>query len=340
VRIAQIAPIYSPVPPKKYGGVERVVSYLTEELVANGHDVTLFASSDSTTTARLVSPCRHTAGSQARLCETMLLGMLAREAQEFDAIHFHTVTEFHLPLTRLLQGRNLTTCHGTWDRSLEPLYREFADVPIVSISYAQRNLLPNMNWQGTVYHGLPRNLYELQERRGSYLAFLGQMSFDKGPVRAIQIAMRAGVPLKLAGRPVTASDREYFEASVKPLLGHPLVEYIGEIGDHEKQELLGNAFALLFPIADRAEPFGLVMIEAMACGTPTIAYPGGSVAEIIDEGITGFVVDDDLAAVEAVAKVALLDRRHCREAFENRFLASRMVQDYANLYAEPSPGLR
>jgi len=335
MRIAQVAPLYESVPPKLYGGTERVVSYLTEELVRMGHEVTLFATADSATSARLVAPC----GNAARLDPTCV-DPLARQilmtervfaaADDFDVVHFHT-DFLHFPLSRRAQIRQVTTLHGRLDiPDLAPLYREFAEMPLVSISDAQRAPLSFANWLATVHHGLPADLYDFRAESGGYLAFLGRISPEKGLDRAIEIAGRVGLPLRVAAK-IDKVDRGYFEAVIRPLLHQPLVEYLGEIGEHEKNIFLGNALALLCPV-DWPEPFGLVMIEAMACGTPVVAFRRGSVPEIIDDGVSGFVVDDVGAAVEAVKCAADLDRRRCRNAFLERFQASRMAADYLAVY--------
>jgi glycosyltransferase involved in cell wall biosynthesis len=335
VRIAQVSPLYESVPPKCYGGTERVVSFLTEELVAQGHDVTLYASGDSITTARLVAPCRrslrlHKGCIDQLAHHILMLEMLMKDAADYDVIHYH-VAYLHFPLSRRVQLPQVTTLHGRLDLpDLVPLYHEFFDIPVVSISGAQREPLPGANWQATVYHGLPANRYRFRERRGSYLAFLGRISPEKRVDRAIEIARRIGMPLKIAAK-VDSIDREYFEETIEPLLGAPHIEFIGEIGEEEKDELLGNAYALLFPI-DWPEPFGLVMIESLACGTPVIAYRHGSVPEVIDDGVTGFIVSDLEDAVRAAERVADLDRRRCRAAFEERFTARRMVRDYLAVY--------
>ncbi len=335
MRIAQVAPLYESVPPKYYGGTERVVSYLTEELVAQGHEVTLFASGDSMTKARLVAPCRRS----LRLDKTsvdhlahhiLMLEQLFQRIEEFDAIHFH-IDYLHFPLSRRCAHRHVTTLHGRLDLpDLVGLYQEFLDIPVVSISNAQREPLEWVNWQGTVYHGLPLDLYAFRERPGSYLAFLGRISPEKRVDRAIEIAKRVGMDLKIAAK-VDKVDREYFEAVVEPLLRHPNIDYIGEIGEGEKDEFLGNAYALLFPI-DWPEPFGLVMIEALACGTPVVAYNRGSVPEVLESGTTGFVVTGLEDAVTAVRQVERIDRRVCREVFETRFSSPRMARDYVAVY--------
>jgi glycosyltransferase involved in cell wall biosynthesis len=336
MRIAQVAPLYESVPPKYYGGTERVVSYLTEELVQQGHDVTLFASGDSITAAQLAATTRRSLRLDKDCVDqlahhVLMLERVVQRARSFDVIHFH-VDYLHFPYSRRHATPQLTTLHGRLDLpDLVPLYREFRDMPVVSISAAQREPLRFANWLGTVHHGLPRDLYRFQREAGEYLAFIGRIAPEKRVDRAIEIAKRAGLPLKIAAK-VDDVDREYYETLIKPLLDDPRIEYLGEIGEGEKDEFLGGAHALLFPI-DWPEPFGLVMVEAMACGTPVIAFGGGSVPEIIDEGQTGFIVGDLDDAVAAVHRVGELDRRRCREVFEERFTATRMACDYLELYS-------
>jgi glycosyltransferase involved in cell wall biosynthesis len=337
LRIAQVAPLYESVPPQLYGGTERVVSYLTEELVRQGHDVTLFASGDSQTSADLVAPCpralRLDADRRDMLApHILLLEQVCQLASRFDLIHFHC-DYLHYPLSRRRRVRHVTTLHGRLDLpDLAPVYQEFAEVPLVSISDAQRRPLPLANWQGTVYHGLPRDLHTFQAAPGKYLAFLGRISPEKRVERAVEIARRVGMKLRIAAK-VDAADRKYFHEEIEPLLKESasFVEFIGEVGGPAKDEFLGGAHALLFPI-DWPEPFGLVMIEALACGTPIIAYRHGSVPEIVDEGVTGFVVDSIEGAVAAVAQVAGLSRRRCRQIFEDRFSVERMARDYLRIY--------
>ena len=335
MKIAQVAPLYESVPPKYYGGTERVVSYLTEELVRQGHDVTLFASGDSVTHARLVPACHRSLRLDKRCVDQLshhirLLNMVFKRVEEFDLVHFH-IDYLHYPLTQLKRIRSVTTLHGRLDLpDLVPLYREFRDMPVVSISESQRGPLPWINWQATVYHGLPEDLCAYHAKPGNYLAFLGRISPEKRVDRAIRIARRAGVEIRIAAK-VDDRDREYFESVIEPMLSDPLVDFVGEIGDGEKDDFLGNALALLFPI-DWPEPFGLVMIEAMACGTPIIAYRKGSVPEVVDHGVTGFVVNGVDEAVETVARVRSLDRRRCREVFEERFSVRRMASDYVRIY--------
>ncbi|MGH8638121.1 MAG: glycosyltransferase family 4 protein [Burkholderiales bacterium] len=335
MRIAQVSPLFESVPPKYYGGTERVVSYLTEELVRQGHDVTLYASGDSITRARLVAACRRSLRLDKHCVDqlahhVLMLELLARNAHEYDVIHYH-VDYLHFSLSRRTRVPHVTTLHGRLDiPDLAGLYREFADVPVVSISNSQREPLPAVNWQGTVYHGLPPDLYRFRERRGSYLAFLGRISPEKRVDRAIEIATHVGMPLKIAAK-VDTVDREYFDSTIAPLLRGPYAEYVGEIGEGEKDELLGNAYALLFPI-DWPEPFGLVMIEALACGTPVIAYRRGSVPEVLEDGVIGFIVTGLEDAIAATEKVADLDRRRCRQVFEERFTVERMARDYVAIY--------
>ena len=335
MRIAQVAPLYESVPPKYYGGTERVVSYLTEELVRQGHEVTLFASGDSETKAHLVAACRRSLRMDKhcvdRLAHHMLmLEHVVQRAAEFDIVHFHT-DYLHFPLSRREQITHVTTLHGRLDLpDLVPLYQEFREMPVISISNGQREPLPWANWQATVYHGLPADMYQFRDKTGTYLAFLGRVSPEKRVDRAIEIAKQVGIPLKLAAK-VDRVDKDYFETVVEPLLRHPFVEFVGEIGEGEKEEFLSNAYALLFPI-DWPEPFGLVIIEAMACGTPVIAYRGGAVPEVMEEGHTGFIVQGLEDAVDAVRRVPELSRKRCREVFDHRFTAARMAHDYVQVY--------
>ena len=336
MRIAQVAPLIESVPPRLYGGTERVVALLTNELVRRGHDVTLFASGDSRTSAHLV-PSWPRALRLGGLCQDplaphlLMLEQVARRAEDFDVLHFH-ISQFHFPLVRRLPVAHLTTLHGRLDLpELAPLFAEFSDMPIVSISDAQRKPLPDAGWIGTVHHGLPLDLLEFHSDPGSYLAFLGRIAPEKRVDRAIAIAIACGQRLRIAAK-VDPADRQYFERDIRPLLDHPLIEYIGEIAEEQKSDFLGGASALLFPI-DWPEPFGLVMIEAMACGVPVVAYRGGSVAEIIEHGVTGFVVDTLGQAIEATQAAAGLSRRRCRSVFERRFSAARMAADYERLYA-------
>lgn len=336
MKIAQVAPLYESVPPQYYGGTERVVSYLTEELVQLGHEVTLFASGDSETSAELVPMCPQALRLDAA-CEDGLahhISMLERVVQaasEFDIIHFH-IDYLHFPLSRLKGWPHVTTLHGRLDLpDLDPLYREFSDMPVISISDAQRHPQPHADWQSTVHHGLPPDLYSYIPNPEGYLAFIGRISPEKRVDRAIEIAERAGMPLKVAAK-VDDKDREYFEDSIAPLLEAPHVEFLGEIGEGEKGDFLGNARALLFPI-DWPEPFGLVLIEAMSCGTPVVAYRHGSVPELVEEGETGYIVEEVGEAVDAVRRIDRISRRRCREVFEDRFTARQMAKNYLGVYA-------
>ncbi len=336
MRIAQIAPIYESVPPRLYGGTERVVSYLTEELVALGHEVTLFASGDSTTSARLVSWGAEALRLADRPGESLdaqlrLMGQVAREGDQFDIVHNH-VDYLAFPVLRSCANASLTTPHGRMDgRPWRAMLERYPGLALSSISFAQRRPLAEANWLGMVYHGIPARQHRFRERHGDYLAFVGRISPEKRVDRAVDIARRVGMPLKVAAK-VSPTDRAYAE-QVLPLLDDPLVEFLGEIGDVERDELLGNAYALLFPI-DWPEPFGLVLIEAMACGTPVIGFRHGAVPELVEDGVTGFVVDDVAAAVAAVERVIELDRADCRQLFERRFTARRMASDYVELYGE------
>ena len=335
MRIAQVAPLYESVPPKYYGGTERIVSYLTEELVDQGHDVTLFASGDSVTRARLEPACPCALRLDEECIDQLahhflMLESVMQRSGEFDLLHFH-VDYLHFPLSRRQDTPHVTTMHGRLSiRDIVPLHREFRDMPLVSISEAQRKPLSWANWLATVYHGLPEDLYSMRVRKGDYLAFLGRISPEKRVDRAIEIAQRVGMRLKIAAK-VDNADKEYFEGAIRPLLRGPLVEYVGEIGDGEKEELIGGAYALLFPI-DWPEPFGIVMIEAMACGTPVVAFRRGSVPEILRHGVTGFIVEDVEDAVESIPRVAQLSRARCRREFEERFTAARMARDYLKVY--------
>jgi glycosyltransferase involved in cell wall biosynthesis len=336
MKIAQVAPLIESVPPQLYGGTERIVSYLTEELVKQGHEVTLFASGDSRTSATLVPSVpralRLDPDVKDYLPYTVLqLEHLRQRADEFDVIHFHS-DFIHFPLARALAVRSITTMHGRLDLpDYQPLFREFADMPLVSISNHQRTPLANANWLATVYHGLPTTVCRFNPTpRGNYVAFLGRISPEKRPDRAIEIAARAGVTLKIAAK-VDPADEAYFRSRIQPLLTQPHVEFIGEISEDQKSEFLGNAQALLFPI-DWPEPFGLVLIEAMSCGTPCIAWRAGSVPEVVDHGVTGWIVDSIAAAVDAVRRVHFLDRAAVRARFEKRFSAERMANDYVQLY--------
>jgi glycosyltransferase involved in cell wall biosynthesis len=336
MKIAQVAPLYESVPPKLYGGTERVVSYLTEELVRQGHQVTLFASGDSVTQARLVESCARSLRLDQECVDQLahnivLLEQVFRQASTFDLMHFH-IDYLHFPLSVRQHIPAVTTLHGRLDLpDLVPLYQMFPSMPVVSISDAQRAPLPWVNWLGTVYHGLPADLYTFRETPGTYLAFLGRISPEKGVEQAITIAQQVGMPLKIAAK-VDRADREYFREVVQPLLQKSsLIEYVGEVGGNHKDAFLGEAYALLFPI-DWPEPFGLVMIEAMACGTPVIAYSRGSVPEVLEDGVTAWIVEGIEEATQAVRRVPALSRARCRQVFEERFSASRMAQDYVRIY--------
>ncbi len=337
MRIAQVAPLTEAVPPKLYGGTERVVHWLTEELVALGHDVTLFASGDSHTTAKLDAgwPKALRLDGSVRDPNALHMEMLERVRQksdddEFDVLHFH-LDYYPFSLFSRQPTPFVTTLHGRLDLpEHQPTFTTFSKAPVISISDAQRRPVPQANFIKTIYHGLPETLLTPQDVKPSYLAVLGRIAPEKGVDRAIKIAIRAGIPLKIAAK-VDRADEEYYEAVVKPLMDHPLVEFIGEISDREKPDFLSGAYGLLLPI-DWPEPFGLVMIESMACGTPVIAYNRGSVPEIIDQGLTGFIVEDELSAVNAVGRLADMDRVAIRKHFEKRFTARRMAEDYVEAY--------
>jgi glycosyltransferase involved in cell wall biosynthesis len=337
MRIAQVSPLYESVPPRLYGGTERVVHYLTEELVRQGHDVTLFASGDSETSARLVSACATASRLDPKSVDglashILMLEKVFQSAADFDIIHFH-IDYIHFPYSRRCPTPHLTTLHGRLDiPDLKGLYREFSDMPLVSISDAQRRPLNWANWQATVYHGMPRDLLPPGDGGGDYLAFLGRISPEKGVDRAVEIAEKAGMQLKIAAK-VEKADREYFESAVRLLFDRPHVEYVGEINEEQKAEFLGKAKGFLFPI-NWPEPFGLVMIEALSCGTPVVAFRGGSVDEVIEDGVSGFVVESVDQAVEALGRLGELDRERCRNVFESRFTVKRMVADYMKVYRQ------
>jgi glycosyltransferase involved in cell wall biosynthesis len=337
MRIAQVAPLHESVPPKYYGGTERVVSYLTEELVSQGHDVTLFASGDSVTSARLVSDVARSLRLDPNVVDDLaphfvMLERLRKRVHEFDVVHFHC-DYLHFPWSRRMSVPHLTTLHGRLDfPHLAPLYEEYSEVPVVAISRSQRRGLPQANFCGTVHHGLPLDVCAPRFEEGEYFAFLGRISPEKGVDRAIEIAKRMGVPLKLAAK-IGKQDEPYYHDVIAPMLKDPLIDFVGEIGEQEKAEFLGRARALLFTI-EWPEPFGLAMIESLACGTPVIAYDRGSVPEIIDQGVTGFVVRSIDEAVAAAQRVHTLDRRLCRAMFERRFSVQRMAEDYLELYSQ------
>lgn len=335
MKIAQVSPLIESVPPLYYGGTERVVSYLTEELVRQGHDVTLFASGDSVTSAQLEpvvdrSLRLHPNHPESTAYHSIMLGRLSKMAHLFDIIHFH-IDILHFPMNYYLQTPNVTTLHGRLDLpDLGDVYREFDQVPLISISDHQRTPLPFANWQATVYNGVPADTYHFNAQPQGYLAFLGRISPEKGIEDAIEIAIRAGMPLRIAAK-VDKADEEYYQKRIKPLLQHPLVEYIGEISEQEKDAFLGNAYAVLFPI-NWPEPFGLVMIESFACGTPVIAFNQGSVPEVMQDGETGFVVSGIEAAVDAVEKIDTISRQCCRYLFEQRFSSTAMARNYLRAY--------
>jgi glycosyltransferase involved in cell wall biosynthesis len=336
MKIAQVAPLHESVPPRLYGGTERVVSFLTEELVRDGHEVTLFASGDSRTGARLVpgcaqalrlGGCRDPVASHVCMVEEVF-----RRAADFDVVHFH-IDHLHLPLVTREPIPHVTTLHGRLDLpDHAAVFDAFPDAPVVSISEAQRTPLPRANWMGTVHHGLPDDLLTFHPHSQGYLAFLGRISPEKGLDSAIEIARAAGYPLKIAAK-VDNADRAYFATEIEHLLSDPSIEFLGEVGDDGKNGLLGGAAGLLFPI-DWPEPFGLVMIEAMACGTPVIAFPRGSVPEVMRDGVSGFLVDNVRDAVGAVERLPDLDRRACRMYFEERFSARRMARDYVRIFED------
>jgi glycosyltransferase involved in cell wall biosynthesis len=336
MKIAQVAPLYESVPPKLYGGTERVVSYLTEELVSMGHDITLFASGDSETTAELVPCCKEALRLDPDCVDPMahhilMLERVLQETSRFDVIHFHS-DYLHFPLSARLLTPSVTTLHGRLDvPDLVPLFHQFESTPVISISNSQREPLPWVNWLATVYHGLPRDLYKFSPGPGQYLAFLGRISPEKGVDNAIEIAKRADLDLCISAK-VDRVDQDYFHEAIEPLLKHPRIHFIGEMSDTEKDGFLGKASALLVPV-NWEEPFGLVMIEAMSCGTPVVAFRRGSVPEVVDDGESGFIVDDVEGAVKAVEKAVSFDRSKCRYMFEQRFTARRMACDYLKAYA-------
>jgi glycosyltransferase involved in cell wall biosynthesis len=335
MRIAQIAPLTESVPPKLYGGTERVVSYITEALVDLGHNVTLFASGDSVTRAKLEPVWPHALrldpGIRDRIAPHMLLmEMVRRQADEFDVLHFH-MDYYSFSLFKRQDTAFVTTLHGRLDLpEQQPVFDTFNTAPVISISDSQRHPLPQAKWLTTVYHGLPGQLYTPQPVEQKYLAFLGRVSPEKRVDMAIRIAGRCAMPIRIAAK-IDAADREYFERDIKPLLDLPHVEFIGEIADHQKAEFLSGAHALLFPI-DWPEPFGLVMIEAMACGTPVIAFNRGSVPEVIEDGVSGFIVEDEIGAVAAVSRLHTVPRPRVRQRFEERFTSHRMAQQYVEAY--------
>jgi len=335
MKIAQIAPLYESVPPKYYGGTERVVSYLTDELVAMGHEVTLFASGDSETKARLMPQSKIALRLDETVVDPVARHVLLAEkvfqmAGEFDVIHSH-IEYFCYSHMRSSAVPLISTMHGRMDiPDLVPVYEEFREVPVISISHSQRKPLPWLNWTGNVYHGLPEKLYAYHEKAGDYLAFVGRVSPEKGLAAAIDIAIRAEKTIKIAAK-VDKNDRDYFKSVIRPLLNHPLVQFIGEIGESEKSDFFGNAAALISPI-DWPEPFGLVMIEAMACGTPVITRPCGSVPEIIEDGVNGYIAETAKEAVEAVRRISKINRRGCRDVYEKKFTTRHMAENYVDIY--------
>lgn len=336
MRIAQVAPLTEAIPPKLYGGTERVVSWLTEELVALGHDVTLFASGDSHTSARLEAIWPRALRLDGKVRDPMALHMamleqVYRRADQFDILHFH-LDYFPFSLFARNPTPFITTLHGRLDLpEHQAVFEVFDRAPVISISDAQRRPVPNAHWIDTIYHGLPADLLRPRPVKPGYLAVLGRIAPEKAVDRAIHIARRAGMPLKIAAK-VDPVDRQYYEHEIRPLLDLPGIEYIGEISDAQKSEFLSGAIGLLMPI-DWPEPFGLVMIEAMACGTPVLAYPGGSVPEIVEDGLTGFIVTNEAEAVDAVRRLPDLPRAGIRARFEERFTARRMAKDYLALYS-------
>jgi glycosyltransferase involved in cell wall biosynthesis len=335
MKIALVSPLYESVPPKLYGGTERVVFNLSEDLVDLGHDVTLFASGDSKTRARLIpvvpKSLRLDHDCMDQLApHVMMMERVFDELPHFDLIHFH-VDHIPLPLIRRHAIPALCTFHGRLDiPDIVPLYREFSEVPFTSISNSQREPLPWLNWQGTVYHGLKPEAFHFHPKAGDYLAFLGRIAPEKGLESAIEIAKRSGKRLKIAAK-ISDNDKKYFEEQIQHLLDHPLVEFIGEINEAEKDDFLGNAFATLFPI-NWPEPFGLVMIESMACGTPVVAFRRGSVPEVMADGRSGAIVSNVEEAVKAVKNLDSFDRQNCRQFFEERYLSIRMTRDYLKIY--------
>jgi glycosyltransferase involved in cell wall biosynthesis len=335
MKIAQVAPIFERVPPIAYGGTERVVSYLTEELIRQGHEVTLFATGDSITQARLVAPVKNAIRPTDMQYPWLAyyaiqMDMVCELAAEFDVIHFHT-DYLHFPITKYFGVPHITTLHGRLDLpELVPLYRRFPDIPLVSISDSQRIPLHWANWCETVYHGLPPLRSSIQPVPEEYFVFIGRISPEKRVDRAIDIAEQCGVPLYIAAK-IDTADQAYFNECIQPRLQNPLVSFLGEINDHEKRNLLGSAKALLFLI-DWPEPFGLVMIESFSCGTPVIAYRHGSVPEIMEDGVTGFVVNSQEEAVRAARNIGTIDRAGCRNAFDRRFTVTHMANNYLRTY--------
>ncbi|QSR86645.1 glycosyltransferase family 4 protein [Candidatus Methylacidiphilum infernorum] len=337
MKIAQVAPLYERVPPKLYGGTERVIHYLTEELIAQGHEVTLFASGDSLTKGRLIAPIEEALRLQKQKKDPLVYHIIMLEKlfqciEQFDIIHYH-IDFLHFPFSNRCTKKHLTTLHGRLDLpDLDILYRHFDRIPVVSISYSQRSYLPWINWVGTVYHGVPEDLYAFYPESGKYLAFVGRISPEKGVDRAIEIAKLTGMDLKIAAK-VDDVDKEYFREIILPLFKKAPVEFIGEIGDEEKKKFLGEAYALLFPV-NWPEPFGLVMIESMACGTPVIGWRNGSVPEIVVDGKTGYIIDSIGEGVKKLRQIDRIDRKDCRKHVLNHFTASKMAQSYLSIYSK------
>jgi glycosyltransferase involved in cell wall biosynthesis len=337
MKIAQIAPLIESVPPRLYGGTERIVSYLTEELVRLGHEVTLFASGDSITSSELATCCTRALRLDPSVRDViphfmLMIDKVRERAEEFDVLHFH-IDLFHFPLFRSLAAQTLTTLHGRQDLGdLKPFYSRFSEMPLISISDDQRKPLPHANFVATIYHGIPAGLHRPSFGQGNYLAFLGRISPEKRPDRAIRIARAVGIPLKIAAK-VDKVDEDYFRNDIAPLIAGGGVEFVGEINEREKTKFLGEAAALLFPV-DWPEPFGLVMIESMACGTPVLAFRRGSVTEVIEDGVTGKLVDSEEKAVAALPALLSYDRRMVRQRFEERFTATRMARDYVDSYRQ------
>lgn len=335
MRIAQVSPLIESVPPQGYGGTERVISYLTEELVRLGHEVTLFATADSATQARLIPSVARSLRGRMSSCAWMVYEAIQMDkvvmlAREFDIIHFHTDYQ-HFPLVRNLGTPHVTTLHGRLDLpELVPLYEHFRACPLVSISDSQRAPVPWANWYATVPHGLPPELHPYYPKAGDYFAFVGRISPEKGIDRAVEIALACETPLYI-GAKIDNADKAYFEREIKHLFNHPLIHYVGEVDEQKKNDLLGHAKTLLFPI-DWAEPFGLVMIEAFSCGLPVVAYRHGSVPEVMEDGVTGFIVDNQDEAVQAAKNIGSIDRAACRAVFERRFTANCMANHYLQVY--------
>jgi glycosyltransferase involved in cell wall biosynthesis len=342
LRIAQVAPLVETVPPDSYGGTERIVSYLTEELVRTGQDVTLFASGGSTTKAKLVPVSEQSLRSDPTVQDPLTRSIVEIEevlkrTEDFDLIHFHD-GYVQFPLSRRLPIPTVTTMHGRMDLpDLVPIFREYPEVPLVSISDQQRSPLPFANWVATVQHGIPEHLFSFRSDPEDYAAFVGRICPEKRPDRAIEIAKYVGMPLKIAAK-VDKVDEQYFEAEIKPLLNSSLIEFIGEVNDAEKNVLLGGARALLFPI-DWPEPFGLVMIESLACGTPVVAFECGSVPEVLEHGKTGFIVRTMDEAKQALRRVETISRSVCRQEFERRFTSAKMVENYLLVYERLRTGI-